>query len=129
MLVHVVLPCAQVALHAAVNLPHNLCGESRSSRRRVENLHTMVFLFLMPLVVGGTIVGVKVVRSLEFHLACVGKAHRELERILQNIVHRVHHKIDNRLRCVINAAGLFLFRIVMVQEIFVEMNQRVALAA
>ena len=28
MFIHIVLPCTQIALHAAVNFPHNLCGES-----------------------------------------------------------------------------------------------------
>ena len=118
---HITCPCSHLSAEVSFDLSDCFCQERTCTGCRIKDLHTVNEFLLFAMF------EVLLYLLFDLHFGGVRQTHREVEFGAQNIIYCAYNKLHYRLRCVIDAALFLGSRVVLEQEIFVEMQHGVGL--
>ena len=119
---NILRPRAHLSGEVTFDLSYRLREERACTSCRVKHLYAVHLHFFL------TMLEILFYLALNIDLAGVSKSHRQIELLLKQFVHSANDEVNHRLRCVIDTALFLGGRVVLEQEIFIEMQDRVSLS-
>src|SRR5688572_21386226 len=115
MLLDIVAPYPLLSLKLRMDLSDNFCKKSTCTCCRIQNLHFVYFfLYLLSLLI-----------YLDLDFRGIGQSLWQIKFCLEDIIHCTNDEIDYRMRSIPHPTCLAQFRIILTQESFIKVNDRI----